>query len=226
MVADNLLANDAPDEPLAAAETSLEAELEQAPLVSEPLHEPTADSVPAAEPVPETPTPVRKRGTGPTPKKSKVITKSSQVKRPKRTSLFRGASANVGRAVLAEAPPVPETEAPAAAPIISTPILPEALLERPAVAELVENPAVLAADTDGQLAAEVSAPAKPRRGRPKAAAAPAASASADAPTPSETAAAPAKTKRATKPKATTAAPTRRGRPPGKKTPPAAEESAT
>lgn len=222
MVADNLAVEVADELPLAPAASTEEAE--QAPLVSEPLHAPATEAEPAADAAPAV-APVRKRGTGPTPKKSKVITKSSQVKRPKRTSLFRGASRAVpGEApVVPEAPAVPEVAAPATAPIISTPILPEALLERPAVAELLENPTVLATAADEQL--PTPAPAKPRRGRPKAAPAPA---EAPAETSTANAAAPPKPKRTAKPKAaaTASAAPRRGRPPGKKTPPAAEDSAT
>ena len=218
-VAENLAAELGDEVPLPPAESVEEAE--QAPLVSEPLHASAAEADPATDAAPVA-TPVRKRGTGPTPKKSKVITKSSQVKRPKRTSLFRGANASRVTpdevSAVPEAPEVPETEAPATAPIISTPILPEALLERPSVAELVENPAALAVDTDGQLLAEAPTPAKSRRGPPKAAPAIALATS-------ETPAAPPKAKRVAQPKAATAAP-RRGRPPGKKTPPTAEGSAT
>jgi len=221
LVADNLLAAEATDElPLAPTDS---AEDTEAPLVSEPLHAPAAEATPTADAAPAA-APVRKRGTGPTPKKSKVITKSSQVKRPKRTNLFRGASA--GRPGLDEAPVAPEAEVPTTAPIISTPIVPEALLERPAVAELLENPATLASDTDGQLLPAAPTPTKPRRGRPKAAPAPAA-APAETPATSETAEAPPKPKRAAKPKAAApaTAPPRRGRPPGKRTPPAAEDAA-
>ncbi len=69
-----------------------------------------------------------KRGTGPTPKKSKVITKSGLVKRGKRTSLFRAADQPEASVAAPR---------PASAPIISPPIIPEILLERPAVAEAI-----------------------------------------------------------------------------------------
>ena len=109
-----------------------------------------------------------KRGTGPTPKKSKVITKSGLVKRGKRTSLFRAADQ-------------PETSvaAPrlASAPIISPPIIPEILLERPAVAEAIYASQPDLADTtptasEPPAAPEpvpAAAPPKPttRRSRPK-----------------------------------------------------------
>ena len=193
----------------ADAPAATASEEPQAPLVSEPLH---GEALPEAEPD-ETPVasemqavPVRKRGTGPTPKKSKVITKSSQVKRPKRTSLFRNA------APLAAAPEIETNPTPAQAPLISTPILPEALLERPAMAELVENTALLAT-----LPAEpqpTSSPAKPRRSRPKAA-----STDAQA-TPTAT----TRPKRTTKASDKAADSPRRGRPPSKKTPPPAAET--
>ncbi|NML66255.1 hypothetical protein HHL22_13665 [Hymenobacter sp. RP-2-7] len=229
-VADNLLAAETTDELPPTAPPD-----EQAPLVSEPLHEPVIEATPADETeadeiVEATPVaaPVRKRGTGPTPKKSKVITKSSQVKRPKRASLFR--SAGPGRPASGEVPAVATaadaevSEATNPAPIISTPILPEVLLERPAVAELVENPAVLA--TDGQLPAAAT-PAKPRRGRPKATPATAEASPPAAATPSAADAAQTspRPRRAAKPKADGSTTPRRGRPPGKKTPPAAENSA-
>jgi hypothetical protein len=192
--------------------------------------------------VQELPTPTRKRGTGPTPKKSKVITKSGLVKRGKRTSLYRAPET---------AAPEPSPE-PATAPIISPPIIPEILLERPAVA-LAEFPP--SEPEVEEFAAEVAAsaapeaPAKPKRGRPKAAqpsapaaetpaaSAPAPEATATATEPSEEPAAPAteekKPRPARAPKATAtkkpankAATPRRGRPPGKKTPPTASDEPT
>jgi hypothetical protein len=97
-------------------------------------------------------TPLRKRGAGPTPKRSKVITKSGVVKRGERRGLYRaGASTDVGNN-------------PAQAPIISPPIIPEILLERPAVAEAIGP---IFADAMAVLPTE--APTKARRSRPKAA---------------------------------------------------------
>jgi hypothetical protein len=127
---------------------------------------------PASEPV------VRKRGTGPTPKKSKVITKSGLVSRgPKRNALYRNPTPAEKAAAEAAAAPITE------APIISPPIIPEALLERPAVLDTMVTSPVLAeeaAPTSVAPAAPQASPApatqqeavppKPRRGRPKAAA--------------------------------------------------------
>lgn len=184
----------------------------QTPTASEP--EPLAEQVPAQ---------VRKRGTGPTPKKSKVITKSSQVKRPKRTSLYRATTApepNGDNDKLA-------TEIPASAPLISPPILSEMLLERPVVAETVELP--IPVESDSSEPAATTSLAKSKRGRPKAKATPAAKATAtetsitEVPSPSEAPTTPTKPRRASRaPKATSEPSTRRGRPPGKKTPPATE----
>jgi hypothetical protein len=123
-----------------------------------------ADAEPAAT---DQPAAVRRRGTGPTPKKSKVITKSGLVKRGQRGSLYRTPT------------PAPEetgTPTLGAAPIISSPIIPEVLLERPAnnLASSPE-PAVepdLAATVLGLYASKPKAPAaatQPKRGRPKAA---------------------------------------------------------
>jgi hypothetical protein len=194
----------------------------------------------AVLPVQELPTPVRKRGTGPTPKKSKVITKSGLVKRGKRTNLYRAPETTA---------PEPSAE-PATAPIISPPIIPEILLERPAVA-LAEFPPSepeveeFAAEVAASAAPEASA--KPKRGRPKAAqpnapaaatsaaSAPASEATATATEPSVATEEPAATvekkpRPARAPKATAAkkpatkvAAPRRGRPPGKKTPPTASD---
>jgi hypothetical protein len=111
-------------------------------------------------------TAVRKRGTGPTPKKSKVITKSGMVKRGKRTDLYRAplptekASASLD-------------ETPAMAPIISPPIIPIALLERPAVSEAMLATSVEKPAATTPVAAGPTTPAKPRRGRPKTSATPA-----------------------------------------------------
>ncbi|GAA4508883.1 hypothetical protein GCM10023172_41740 [Hymenobacter ginsengisoli] len=111
---------------------------------------------------------VRKRGTGPTPKKSKVITKSGLVKRGDRRSLYRSPAPDNTASV--DAPALPEV-VPATAPIISPPIIPVALLERPAVAEAVfaTPPEPIAPTEPAAPNAETPAPAKPRRGRPKAA---------------------------------------------------------
>lgn len=111
---------------------------------------------------------VRKRGTGPTPKKSKVITKSGIVARgPKRNALYRNPTPAEKAAAEAAA-------TPAEAPIISPPLIPVALLERPAVLDtMVPSPAEPETTSPAQFpAVEASpvtpAPAKPRRGRPKA----------------------------------------------------------
>jgi hypothetical protein len=116
---------------------------------------------------------VRKRGTGPTPKKSKVITKSGIVARgPKRNALYR----NPTPAEKAAAEAAAAEQTPATAPIISPPIMPVALLGRPAVLDtMVPSPAEPVATTLSEAADEAagpaaSAPAKLRRGRPKAAA--------------------------------------------------------
>ena len=142
-----------------------------------PRAEPLADGVPAtseteALPPASTITP-RKRGTGPTPKKSKVITKSGLLPRGKRTSLFRAA---------APSPATPAAPQPAAAPIISPPIIPEILLERPAIAQAIftSPPEPVAASGPEPTPAPAIEPAvefappgeatkpTPRRGRPKA----------------------------------------------------------
>ena len=136
------------------------------------VSETTEPTSPATEPV------VRKRGTGPTPKKSKVITKSGIVPRgPKRNALYRNPTpAEKAAAEAAEA-----VVTPTEAPIISPPLIPVALLERPAVLDtMVPSPApaqepadatpVLSTTPVESSVAETSAPppAKPRRGRPKA----------------------------------------------------------
>jgi hypothetical protein len=121
---------------------------------------------------------IRKRGTGPTPKKSKVITKSGLVKRgPKRNELYRNPTPAEKAAAEAAAEASPTT-----APIISPPIIPVALLERPAVLDtMVPSPVVdttnpeVATPPSAEVAPVATAeggvevPAKPRRGRPKAA---------------------------------------------------------
>lgn len=111
--------------------------------------------------------PTRKRGTGPTPKKSKVITKSGQVKRGQRGNLYRTADPE---------PSAASTPAPTSAPIISPPIIPEVLLERPAADfAMPPEPPVeldLAATVLGLFSSKPKAPAvttQPKRGRPKAA---------------------------------------------------------
>ena len=188
--ATSLLAEEAADEAVATSEPELL-----------PLPAATAESAPA-DAAPAT----RKRGTGPTPKKSKVIAKSTPVKRPKRTGLFRAAQPVEPVAGLA-AEPIP-TEAP----IISPPIVPAALLERPAVVELVETPVP-------ELAApQPAALAKPKRGRPKATA-PATATEAPA-----AAAKAARPKRAAASKKAEPAATKRGRPPGKQGRSAATEA--
>ena len=123
---------------------------------------------------------VRKRGTGPTPKKSKVITKSGIVARgPKRNALYRNPTPAEKAAAEAAAS---EAAILTKAPIVSPPIMPVALLERPAVLDtmipsVATTPefaeATLAADINPiatpTAEADVPAQAKPRRGRPKAA---------------------------------------------------------
>ncbi len=118
----------------------------------------TNDTLPAVQPT-------RKRGTGPTPKKSKVITKSGLVKRGQRGSLYRAA------------PETNETTtpAPASAPIISSPIIPEIFLERPAndFADFPQPAAEpdLAATVLGLYSSKPKTitATPPKRGRPKAA---------------------------------------------------------
>ncbi|MVN78481.1 hypothetical protein GO988_19290 [Hymenobacter sp. HMF4947] len=192
--------------------------------------------------------PVRKRGTGPTPKKSKVITKSGLVKRGNRNSLYRSPAPEPVETS------VPAPAHPATAPIISPPIIPEMLLERPAVDTAFFPPPMEAPQEAPTPTEPTSAtPAvKPKRGRPKATTprtAPTPTPSADVNPPSSTpeptvpvveeTIAPAKpakkptakTPKATKPVAPKKAPaktaaTRRSRPPGKKTPPPADNPAT
>jgi len=92
----------------------------------------TAEEPYAPADTPEQAPAIRKRGTGPTPKKSKVITKSGLVKRGQRGGLYRTPEADADVSAASEA-------GPATAPIISAPIIPVALSERPAV-ELAEPP--------------------------------------------------------------------------------------
>ena len=133
--------------------------------------ESTASTV--ADSTPELPA-TRRRGTGPPPKKSKVITKSGLVKRGQRGSLYRPAAPETS----GERPP-----ALADAPLVSPPIIPEALQERPAndFAEAAPPAAEpdLAATVLGLYSSKPKAPlaAPPKRGRPKAAAKSAAPAS-------------------------------------------------
>ena len=135
----------------------------------------------------EQPAQVRRRGTGPTPKKSKVITKSGLVKRGQRNSLYR-----------TPAPTPDEADSPSlgAAPIVSPPIIPEILLGRPAnntadfqeVVPTVEAEPDLAATVLGLYATKPKAPAatpQPKRGRPKATAPLATTPAATEPTASE-----------------------------------------
>jgi hypothetical protein len=218
------------------------AEMTSAPEVSEAAE--AKESASALEvPSAETPTPPRKRGTGPTPKKSKVITKSGLVKRGLRNNLYRTPT-----------PETPESAQPepthGTAPIISPPIIPEILLERPALdvalmpSQLEESvsevPAAEVATTSSEAteAPIISPPTtpaatpKPRRGRPKAAsqtadasAEEATSANQPVPTPAKKSN-PRASKAAKKAPAKTAT-TKRGRPPGtKKTPPAADALTT
>ncbi len=198
-----------------------------------------------ATPPAEAPAGPRKRGTGPTPKKSKVITKSGLVKRGQRTGLYR-----------AQAPDAEEPSAalpePASAPIISPPIIPEVLLERPTadVAMMLEPSSLVPSElpavtttlatptptTEPRPDETMNAGSKPKRGRPKAAAA---KQNAPAPTTEEPAAGPAEVSAATPAKKTAArkskpaapkkasakpAATRRGRPPGAKTPPSSTDT--
>ena len=154
---------------IAAAEPAPEAEVAPADAAELPVPTPELE----VEPEPETndepattalPTPPRKRGTGPTPKRSKVITKSGIVTRGERRGLYRAPAPEE-----ADNPTAPE-EAPAQAPLVSSPIIPEILLERPVVAEAVRSaPEDQPAEEPAapEPVAEVAAPAKPRRGRPK-----------------------------------------------------------
>ncbi|MDJ0365039.1 GSCFA domain-containing protein [Hymenobacter sp. H14-R3] len=116
--------------------------------------------------------PVRKRGTGPTPKKSTVITKSVLVKRGKRTDLYRAPAPAEQEAAVSEPITGSVQDVPAMAPIISPPIIPIALLERPAVSEAMLATPVEELITTTLANVEPATPPKPRRGRPKAAAAP------------------------------------------------------
>jgi len=229
------------EEPFSSADIELEAGDEG----DQPTESATELLLEPATNTSEQPGSARKRGTGPTPKKSKVITKSGLLKRGKRTNLYRAPTSETESAtdVVAEI-----SAEPASAPIISPPIIPEVLLERPAVA-LAEFPPseprveAFAVEVAAAIPAP-EAPAKTKRGRPKAAksASPEAIAvptdaslapdnngpATEEPGAAPEATAPAKAKSraarttkapaAKKPAAKTAAP-RRGRPPGKKTSP-------
>lgn len=153
-----------------------ETALDEAPLISPaPVTvslENDAITVATEQPVSAVEPAIRKRGTGPTPKKSKVITKSGLIPRgPKRNALYRNptpAEKAAAEAAAAEA-------TPAEAPIISPPIIPVALLERPAVLDtMIPSPATsdlanIAQPTEVAATELTPAPsAKPRRGRPKA----------------------------------------------------------
>ena len=206
-----------------AAEPATDEIIASPERIEAPAREDSASTTPAA-------VPTRRRGTGPTPKKSKVITKSGLLKRGTRGELYRSPAP--------EASEVANTE-PTQAPIISPPIIPEALLERPAVAL-----ATIPEETPASVtpSAEPAALPKPqsKRGRPRAKASraeaspPATEEVAPAENPAHTtsqrpakpkATSPNKPKAAKKPAAKPATP-RRGRPPGKKTPPADETPAT
>jgi hypothetical protein len=139
---------------------------EPADAVGEPIEVATTSEELAPTPTDATTQPARKRGTGPTPKKSKVITKSGLVKRGQRNSLYRTAAPEASEAA---------TPVPTSAPIISPPIIPEIFLERPAADLTVP----VQPDAEPDLAATVlglysSKPKTPvataaKRGRPKAA---------------------------------------------------------
>jgi hypothetical protein len=239
--------------PVAAANT--EAELNDAP-ESADTSEAIDDEVNTEIlPTMEGPTPPRKRGTGPTPKKSKVITKSGLVKRGQRNGLYRSQAPEASEA----ATPIPEP-AHGTAPIISPPIIPEILLERPAIdvaftprqleesapVPPVAEPTVLSSEAPEApvVSPPVAKPAsatKPRRGRPKAANNPsdepqppvvAETQPADQPAPTPTKKPSARAGKAAKPATAKKAPakpaaTKRGRPPGtKKTPPRADDPTT
>ncbi|MGI4740425.1 MAG: GSCFA domain-containing protein [Janthinobacterium lividum] len=223
-----------------------------------PSVEPTPDDV-----VPNSGQPTRKRGTGPTPKKSKVITKSGLVKRGQRNTLYRTAAPEASEAA---------TPTLTSAPIISSPIIPEILMERPAADLTVPTPPAanldLAATVLGLFSTKPKAAtdALPKRSRPKTASiaptviAEAVSTPTEATEPGSTtvdepaeaprkpakaptkkaatrpakATKPAATKKTTAatkpvaPKKTVAKPaaSRRGRPPGKQTPPPTADEPT
>lgn len=235
--------------------TEMTAESSSAPELvegSEAAEDEETTETPSAS---EAPTPPRKRGTGPTPKKSKVITKSGLVKRGQRGGLYRTPPPEAPEA----ATPLPEP-AHGTAPIISPPIIPEILLERPAI-DVALMPSQLEEQSNVIPVAEAAAPVaeaaeapiispptekststtKPRRGRPKAMVSPTdepqptaveETPPADQPAPTPTKKPNARAAKATKPAAAKKAPAKpaapkRGRPPGtKKTPPAADDSTT
>jgi hypothetical protein len=215
--------------------------VEPTPVFEFTSDEPTPEAVVETAATVETPataaqpTPTRKRGTGPTPKKSKVITKSGLLKRGQRNPLYRPAPS--------EPAPIVDT-VPAEAPIISPPIIPEILLERPAAALEVFIQPELPAPSEPATEETPTTATKTKRGRPKAKPVPDETPATTAATAPETAAPSApenvpeepKPKRAArssktaKPKAAAKkepakpATTRRGRPPGKKTPPPAADT--
>ena len=165
------LLDDAPENTTFATETLVEELVRPVPAFeSEPatlLEATSAEEVAATtEAEAGAAQPARKRGTGPTPKKSKVITKSGLVKRGQRGNLYRTATPEEPSAA----------SAPASAPIISPPIIPEVFLERPAADfAMPPEPPVeldLAATVLGLFSSKPKAPAaasQPKRGRPKAA---------------------------------------------------------
>ncbi|MFD1871551.1 GSCFA domain-containing protein [Hymenobacter bucti] len=166
--AEPLSLNELPEETVAEPATGTDSEPEAA-LESDQPGATATELLPELEPAAsEQPAPVRRRGAGPTPKKSKVITKSGLVKRGQRGSLYRTPS------------PTPDEVSPSnlgSAPIISSPIIPEIFLERPAnnIADFQEPTAEpdLAATVLGLYSTKPKAPvaaAQPKRGRPKAAA--------------------------------------------------------
>jgi hypothetical protein len=159
-----LLLDEAPVEDTALGEAPL---ISPSP-VAVSLDNDSITVIPEAASSPTEPT-VRKRGAGPTPKKSKVITKSGLVQRgPKRNALYRNPTP-AEKAAAAAAEPTS-----AAAPIISPPLIPVALLERPAVLDtMVPSSAEPVTPSPvqppaGEANAVAATPAKPRRGRPKA----------------------------------------------------------
>jgi hypothetical protein len=235
---------------------AIEAASISLPEIAEAVEDTGDDTLPPEIPLAtEAPTPQRKRGTGPTPKKSKVITKSGLVKRGQRNSLYRTPTPEAPEATT----PIPEPEH-GAAPIISPPIIPEILLERPAIdvafmpSQLAEAVAATpdaeatvpiaeaaAAPIVSPTTRDVSPATKPRRGRPKAATRPpdellppAAEETppADEPSPTPAKKPNAQAGKAAKPTAAKKAPakpaaTKRGRPPGaKKAPPAPDAPTT
>ncbi len=137
----------------------------------------TGASVATAAPTPTTPDPVRKRGTGPTPKKSKVIAKTTPVKRAglngRPEPLYRPRPGDINPATAPmytgthDEPAAVETTAavaalPAVEPTVTTPG------RNVEVAGDNIKASEAAASVGPDAAPPVVAPAKPRRGRPKA----------------------------------------------------------